>query len=187
MRITERISERLATTWKLLSDTDRFLAKTSLFSHYEGELREWRSGLQRHAENKEAVTLIRSQLIELRKTLRLAGYDLSLVDRDLLVSGYCDDSCASTHRRLVLVIGALSIGLIAGEANHESLSEHLRESIKEDILEIHNLWYRWEGPRLHLSGSDSEGKDDFELLKTWCESPENRHRLLRAMKARGYL
>jgi len=184
MRVLERLAEHFSSTWKLLSETNRFLSKTSLSSHYEAEFTDMRSRLKSHRSDRDTISEIKDRLIQVRKSLRLSGYDLSLVDHDLVVSGYRDDSSADSYKRLVIFIGGRGIWSLSGDANHQTLYEYLAAEPHGDIEQRHYLWYRWEGRTALLSGADSEDPADFEALKTWCELPENRHLLLRHMKER---
>lgn len=121
-------------------------------------------------------------MIEIRRSLRLSGYDLGLLDYELEVRGFSSDAQALTHRRLVLFLGDGRIWSLAGEDNHETLAAFLDARVGAEVRQRHYLWFRWEGRRLCLSGSDTETKADFERLQAWAESPERRHLLLRHMR-----
>jgi hypothetical protein len=184
MKMLEKLAEHFSSTWKLLSDTNKFLAKTSLLEHYESEFTQLRTVLKSHQSDREAIMEIKERVIEIRKSLRLSGYDLSLVDHDLVISGYRNDANAQSHTRMVMFIGERRIWSIAGEANHETLYAYLDAEPHGEVRQSHFLWYRWDGKTLLLSGSDSETQANFDSLRTWCDLPENRHLILRHMKER---
>jgi hypothetical protein len=182
-RIRTSIAERMASTWVLLSDTTNFLSRTSIFSQYEAQLRDLRFRLSTKNTDSGELQVIRKELTELRAALRVQGYDLGLGGLELSVKGFRNDaSIAEGFRRLVLFIGARDIWYITGEDNHNALHDFLEgECEKRGISSIrqkHYLWYRWNHGLLILSGSDSEGAEDFRALQAWAESPENRLALL---------
>ena len=162
--------------WKLLSETTLFLSRTKDFYLYESQLRTWRSALQINRKNPEAVAKIRREITELRKQLRLEGYDLSLGKQNLIFEGFRNDaSLGEGFRRVVLFFTDEDIYWIAGEDNHVTLADFLdrRLSQEHQALHIrykHYLWYRRRGGDLVLSGSDTETKEDFERLKAMAEA-----------------
>lgn len=185
-QVLQRISEHFSSTWKLLSETNTFLAKTSLMSQYEDEFMAMRSRLKSFPDDHGAVLETKNRLIQIRKGLRLLGYDLSLADYQLSISGFRNETSSDTYTRVVLFIGSREILSKAGEANHETLYGYLDAEPHGEIGQSHCLWYSWKGTKLFLSGSDSEDPAAFETLKTWCELPENRLFLLRHMKERHH-
>jgi len=183
-----RLSERFASTWKLLSETTSFLAKTSAFPHYEIQLRDLRAKLQVSRGDDRVANELRKEIVALRSALRLQGYDLSLASLDLSVGGFRSDSALGEgYRRAVLFIGEKGIRALSGEANHIELHERLESQLPRGepitIRHKHYLWYRWKGVLLSISGSATETASDFELLKAWCDVPENRLFLLGLMKS----
>jgi hypothetical protein len=182
-RLANGLSERFASTWRLLSDTTIFLSRTSIFEHYETDLADMRLRLSSGRRDESEIRRIREELIALRRSLRLQGYDLTLGGLDLAVKGFRNDAALGEgYRRMVLFIGKRDLWAIAGEANHRELHDVLEGECERhrigDILQKHYLWFSWYNGLLTLSGADSETKEDFELLKDWCSSPENRLRLL---------
>jgi hypothetical protein len=182
-RITNGISERFATTWRLLSETTAFLSRTSIFSHYESELAAMRLRLTSARGDENEARKVRDELMELRKSLRLQGYDLTLGGLELSVKGFRNDAALSQgFRRLVVFIGPRDIWAIAGEENHRALHDALEAECERrgigDVLQKHYLWFNWYNGLLTLSGADSETAEDFEGLKEWCANPENRLRML---------
>jgi len=186
-RLTSSISERLASTWTLLSDTTNFLSRTSIFLQYEAQLRDMRSRLASARDNIDELRAIKRELTELREALRLQGYDLSLGKLELAIKGFRNDAAvAEGFKRLVLFIGDRDLWLIGGTDNHIVLHDHLEEECVRrgisDIRQKHYLWYSWNHGLLMISGADSEPKDDFEELRTWAAVPEHRLALLSRMK-----
>jgi len=182
-RLTNGISERLASTWRLLSDTTIFLSRTSIFEQYESTLADMRLRLSSGRHDDGELRRIREELTEIRRTLRLQGYDLALGGLDLAVKGFRNDAALGEgFRRLVVFIGPRDIWAISGEENHRELHDILEGECERrrigDILQKHYLWFDWNNGLLTLSGADSESAEDFEILKAWCQTPENRLRLL---------
>jgi hypothetical protein len=165
--------------WKLLSETTLFLSRTKEFHHYEHQLRTWRSALQINRRNPELANKIRRELTELRKQLRLEGYDLSLGKQNLCFEGFRNDACLGEgFRRVVLFFTNEDIYWLAGDDNHITLAEFLESRLYETAQEHqglqirykHYLWYRRRGGDLVFSGSDTESKEDFERLKAMGEA-----------------
>jgi hypothetical protein len=186
-RVASGLSERLASTWTLLSDTTYFLSRTSVFAQYEADLMEMRRLLTNSGKNEAVIRDIRQRLVELRVSLRLQGYDLTLGGLELSIQGFRGDaSVVEGFRRLVLFIGSKELWTLVGDANHRVLHDYLDSDLNRkrvgDVLAKHYLWYQWRHGLLVVSGSDSESKEDFDRLKAWSELPENRLRLLGAMK-----
>jgi hypothetical protein len=186
-KLTRSLSERFASTWRLLSDTTVFLSRTSVFVHYESQLRDLRGRLQlAHDDDREAAA-IRKEIVELRASLRLQGYDLSLGALELSVKGFRGDaSIAEGYRRVVIFIGTKGIKALSGEGNHIELHDRLEAALSRktsiEIQSKHYLWYRWSQGLLSLSGAATETAEDFEELQAWCENPEKRLSIIAAMK-----
>jgi hypothetical protein len=186
-RISTSLAERMASTWVLLSDTTNFLSRTSIFPHYEPQLRELRMRLGSSKGNIDELRAIRKELTELREALRIQGYDLSLGKLDLSIKGFRNDAAiAEGFRRIVIFIGAKNLWFIVGEDNHRVLHDLLEAECDKrgisDLLHKHYLWYSWNHGLLVISGADSESADDFRLLQDWAEDPEHRLALLGKLK-----
>ena len=170
--------DRFASTWKLLSETSRFLSRTAVFSLYEEDLRLWRRDLQRAGKVESEVKRIRQEIVELRSSLRFEGYDLSLARQNLILDGFRNDaSIQEGFRRLVLFFGNDDIYWLSGDDNHITLSELLESQLftrfkkrSDSIRSKHYLWYVRKGNDLILSGSDTERKEDFERLGAIVEA-----------------
>ncbi|MDR2069318.1 MAG: hypothetical protein LBP71_05560 [Spirochaetaceae bacterium] len=162
--------------WTLLSETTLFLSRTKEFYLYENQLRTWRASLQAKRKSPEEIGKIRREITELRKHLRLEGYDLSLGKQNLIFEGFKNDAALGEgFRRVVLFFTAEDIYWLAGEDNHITLAEFLERRIYEEhqgrqIRYKHYLWYRRRGTDLILAGSDTETKEDFERLKAMGEA-----------------
>ncbi|MCA1951167.1 MAG: hypothetical protein LDL24_11385 [Treponema sp.] len=166
-------TDHFTDVWQLLSETTQFLSKTKEFSHYEAQLRQWRSELQSKRHDSETTMKVRNELVNLRKHLRIMGYDLSLAKQTLKFEGFRNDACIRDgFKRLVLVFTDKDLYWMTGDDNHISLSEYLERRLDaalasgsiERIQDRHYLWYKRQGNTLVLSGSDTETKDDFERL-----------------------
>ena len=164
------ISEQFRGVWVLLSETTNFLSRTHLLAQYEGQLREWRAILQSSHNNNERSLAVKRELIELRKSLRLQGYDLSLGSQILTFDGFRNDACLGDgFRRIVLFLGDSGVYWLVGQDNHVTLSGFLEEQLEQlqvrQIRERHYLWYLRRKNELVFSGSDTESKEDFDRLK----------------------
>ena len=146
----------------------KFLSRTHLLPQYEAQLREWRAILQSSHSNNETTLTVRRELIELRKSLRLQGYDLSLGSQVLTFEGFRNDTCLREgFRRIVLFIGEGGVYWLTGEDNHITLSSFLEsrmDQLRVQLRERHYLWYRRRKNELVFSGSDTETKEDFDRL-----------------------
>jgi hypothetical protein len=172
------LSDRFSDSWRLLSETTQFLSRTPVFSQYEEQLRSWRQCLQSAAKNSEVSGKIRDEIVELRKSLRRAGYDLSLAGQRLTVDTFRNDTAlGSGFRRVVIFFCEDGAYWLSGDENHLTLDELLErqmDSIRRNnqnqtgavrIYSKHYLWYRRSKNELILSGSDTETKENFERLK----------------------
>ncbi len=189
--IADRIEERFGSTWLLLSETTSFLSQTSVFAQYESILMDLRHRLSSGRKDSAVERQIRQELIELRGSLRLQGYDLSLGRLRLSVDGFRNDSCIGQgFRRIVLFIGVRSLWLLSGEDNHINLHDQLERILAmrprnedSEILQKHSLWYLRDGDQIILSGADSEPKEDFEKFEAWTAVPEHRLQLLSRLRS----
>ncbi|MDR3336427.1 MAG: hypothetical protein LBT16_04405, partial [Treponema sp.] len=168
------VSDHFGNIWQLLSETNLFISRIGELPQYQNQLQTMRTGLQRAKANKDRISEIRSQLIELRKNLRLLGYDLSIAKHTLIFDGFRhDDSIAQGFRRLVLFIGDQNLYWMTGDDNHVTLASFLDQKLDNTIrrgerikiYERHYLWYLRRKTELILSGSATETKDDYERLK----------------------
>lgn len=168
--LANALSDRFSDVWKLLSETTTFLSRTPSFHQYELQLRSWRARLQRSPHDSDARKEVRTELVELRKSLRLLGYDLSLASQDLRFEGFRNDACLREgFRRVVIFLSDSGTFWLSGEDNHVTLAGFLEERLETmgiyGIRERHFLWYRRRGSDLILSGSDTEAPEDFAHLE----------------------
>ncbi len=168
--LANALVDRFSDVWKLLSETTNFLSRTPTFHQYEHQLRAWRAKLQSSPHNGDAMKEVRAEIVELRKSLRLLGYDLSLASQELKFEGFRNDACLRDgFRRVVIFLSDSGTYWLSGEDNHVALAGFLEERLESmgiyGIRERHFLWYRRKGNELVLSGSDTEAKDDFAHLE----------------------
>jgi len=176
--IKNLLADRFSDTWRLLSETSGFLSRTQIFSLYEEELRVWRHDLQKTADGSEEQKRIRQEIIELRRSLRQQGFDLSLAKQNLLLDGFRNDvSLGEGFRRVVIFFTSGGLYWLAGDNNHITLAEFLDRQMNTryrkhnvSILSKHYLWYCRRGDTLVLSGSDTETKEDYERLKAMADA-----------------
>jgi hypothetical protein len=160
------LADALASTWTLLSETTLYLSRCGLLGTYELQLKGWRASITGRDRDKDAIAMIRAEIVQLRKNLRAEGHDLSLGRLNIVFEGFRDDSCVREgFRRLAIVIAGNALRHVSGEDNHIALGGFLEESFSRLGLsgerEYHFLWYRRKGDTIILSGSDTEGKEDF--------------------------
>lgn len=168
------INEYFASVWTLMSDTTIFLSNnTKIFHQYEMQLRELRHMLERNRKDSEVLHHVRSELVAIRKSLRMQGYNLRLGSLDLRLQGFRnDDALAEGFTRCVLfLLEDEDVLYITGTANHIELDSALESRLSSvgyrPISQKHYLWFKWENRVLILSGAASETKDDFEALREY--------------------
>ena len=184
-RLFNNLIDSFQSDWKLLSETEHFLASTPLQRNYEQQFAVWRKRLQ--TGNNDAVRAsVREDLIALRKSLRLEGYDLSLGAIQLIVNEFVnDDAAARGFRRVVLCFCDAGLFWLSGEANHLELAGALQAELERKRRyvhpEMHYLWFLWKRNALLLSGSATETKEAFERLQKRAQA--NPQKILRYLKA----
>ena len=183
-RLFNNLRDSFQSDWKLLSDTEHFLASTPLQRSYEQQFTVWRKRLQ--PEKNDAVRAsVREELVALRKALRMEGYDLSLGAIRLIVKDFVnDDAAARGFRRVVICFCDTGVYWLSGEANHLELGSALQSELERKRLyvhpEMHYLWFLWERNALLLSGSATESPETFERLQTRVQA--NPQKVLRYLK-----
>lgn len=183
-RLFNNLRDSFQSDWKLLSDTEHFLASTPLQRSYEQQFTVWRKRLQ--TEKNDAVRAsVREELVALRKALRMEGYDLSLGTIRLIVKDFVnDDAAARGFRRVVICFCDTGVYWLSGEANHLELGSALQSELERKRLyvhpEMHYLWFLWERNALLLSGSATESPETFERLQTRVQA--NPQKVLRYLK-----
>ena len=183
-RLFNNLRDSFQSDWKLLSDTEHFLASTPLQRSYEQQFTVWRKRLQ--TEKNDAVRAsVREELVALRKALRMEGYDLSLGAIRLIVKDFVnDDAAARGFRRVVICFCDTGVYWLSGEANHLELGSALQSELERKRLyvhpEMHYLWFLWQQNALLLSGSATESPETFERLQTRVQA--NPQKVLRYLK-----
>ena len=180
--LKELLLDKVTDVWRLLSETDFFLGQTGEHDQYEDQLRSLRAKLTSAGKTGKTKVIqeVRAELVDLRKLLRLSGYDLSLARYRLVFDGFRhDDSVREGFRRLVLFIAQDNFYWRTGEANHIELAEALEQQITKlgasqkkniPILGKHYLWYLRTKNELILSGAATELKEDYQRLKAFGEA-----------------
>jgi hypothetical protein len=180
-KLKNLLSDKTTDVWRLLSETDYFLSRTNEYAHYENQMRELRAKLNSAGKTGKEKVLkeVHGELTELRKELRLSGYDLSLGKYRLVFDGFRhDDSIREGFRRIVLFICDGFFLWLTGEANHIELADTLEQQITRHMAATgnritikgkHYLWYLRTKDELILSGGDTETKEDYEQLKAFGE------------------
>ena len=183
-RLFNNLRDSFQSDWKLLSETEHFIASTPLQQHYERQFALWRKRLQKACDDT-VRTSVREEIIALRKTLRMEGYDLSLGAIQLIVKDFVnDDAAARGFRRVVLCFCDAGLFWLSGEANHLELAGDLQAELERKRLyvhpEMHYLWFLWKRDALLLSGSATELPEAFERLQTRAQA--NPQKILRYLK-----
>ncbi len=184
------INEYFASVWTLMSDTTIFLSNnTKIFHQYEAQLRELRHRLEQSKKDTEVLHEVRGELVAIRKSLRMQGYNLRLGSLDLKLQGFRnDDALAEGFTRCVLyLMEDDDVLYITGTANHieldSALESRLSASGYKPISQKHYLWFKWENRILILSGAASETKEDFEDFREYVE--EKKSHLVRKLSKIG--
>ncbi|MBB6480513.1 hypothetical protein [Spirochaeta isovalerica] len=185
-KIINDINEHFSSAWILLSDTTIWLSNhPKLFPHYETSLREWRRLLETNRGDMQVISEVRKELAELRKALRLQGYNLKLGSLDLKLEGFRNDDCLSRgfSRCVIYIMVDGDVLYTTGTANHLDLDETIDARLNamgyRPVLMKHYLWYKWVNRVLILSGSATETVEDFEELKQYVA--ENKAHLLKKL------
>lgn len=164
------IADKFATDWKLLSETESLVSHTPEFPAYERQFAEWRRKLQSGKTPDADFVTVRSEIVTLRKELRLKGYDLSLGLLRLVVRGFRnDDSLAEGFARVVICFASGETFYQTGTDNHVALAKMLEDALIRAKLpspgEYHFLWYRRTQRELELAGSATETAEQFRRLE----------------------
>jgi hypothetical protein len=170
------LSGKISGVWNLVNETALLLSRTTIRARYERQLEVLRLHLQQAPDNPATQKEVSGALTEIRKQMRLAGYDLSMGKYTLSFDGFRgDESSAQGFRRVVLFITREGFFWKTGEENHITLAEMLERQLNKNprgpgILEMHYLWYRRTKTTFVLSGAATETKNDYEKLKSHGEA-----------------
>jgi hypothetical protein len=183
-RLVNTLKDSFQSDWKLLSETEHFLAATPLSRSYEQQFAEWRKKLQT-VPDSTARAAVREEIIALRKSLRLQGYDLSLGSIQLIVKDFVnDDAAARDYKRTVICFCDTGLFWTSGEGNHLELAGNLQAELERKRLyvhpEMHYLWFLWRRNALILSGSATESREGFDRLRKRAQA--NPQKILRYLK-----
>ena len=184
-KISNFIADHFSPEWKLLSETESFVSHTPDFQEYEQQFKSWRARLQKKATSDTDLVTIRSEIVTLRKTFRLKGYDLSLGLQRLYLDGFRnDDSMAEGFGRVVICFCGPNLYFQTGSANHVAIAEELIETLTRKNLflypELHYLWFFRNSKGLVISGSATESAEDFRRLEARADA--NPMKLLSALR-----
>ena len=186
-KVLNNLNELFSSVWVLLSDTTIYISNNpKLFLHYESQLRNLRKRLESSRNSGDTISEVRQEVAELRKALRLQGYNLKLGHVDLRIEGFRnDDAIAKGFERCVLyIMNDGDIRYTTGLSNHIDLEKAMEARMNTEgykpVRIKHYLWYKWENRVLILSGGATETAEDFELFKEYVA--ENKDYLLRKMK-----
>lgn len=186
-KIINDINEYFSSAWVLLSDTTIWLSnKRKLFPRYEPTLRDLRRRLESNPGDVDTIREVRKEVAEIRKNLRLQGYNLKMGSVDLRLEGFRnDDAIVKGFRRCVLyIMEDGDIIYISGLDNHldldGALNARLANTGYRPVLQKHYLWYQWINRVLVLSGSATETAEDFEEFRLYAR--ENKELILRKLK-----
>jgi hypothetical protein len=174
--LSASLSKQITEVWRLLNETALLLSRTAIRERFENQLAVLRSQIQRSPSNPAVIKEVSAGITELRKQLRLAGYDLSMGKYTLIFDGFRNDDCmADGFQRLVLFMGRDNFYWRTGEDNHMMLAAALDRILdknpkREDIQEVHCLWFQRTKTTLTLSGAATETGDDYQRLKTAGEA-----------------
>jgi hypothetical protein len=178
------VSKKAGEVWKLFDETAFALNRTALAERYARPLATLRARLESAfagaaagagAVNSAILKEVQDALVELRRQLRLAGYDLSLAKFNLVFDGFHNDDVWGTFTRMTLFIDRSgAFYWHTGDDNHVTQASFLNRRLAKipgyDIAQRHYLWFLWSRTSLTLSGSATEGREDYERLTAYAES-----------------
>jgi hypothetical protein len=124
------ISGKINLYWELLDETAALLNRTSVKNRFEKQLTAIALRFQSAPANLASLKELHGALTELRKQLRLLGYDLSMGKYTLILDGFRNDEAFGSFTRMVLAIDQNG-GFYwkSGDANHVILFHLLENSI----------------------------------------------------------
>jgi hypothetical protein len=172
----QSLAKQITEVWRVLNETALLLSRTIVKSRFENQLAVLRSELQRAPANPGVLREVSVVLTDIRKQLRMAGYDLSMGKYTLIFDGFRnDDSAAEGFQRLVLFIGDKDLYWKTGDENHLLLASVLGKTLEKSskrviLLEMHYLWFLRTKTTLTLSGAVTETEEDYQKLKVRGEA-----------------
>jgi hypothetical protein len=171
------ISKKINEVWRLLNETALLVNRTAVKSRFTNQLAVLRSQLQRAPSNSALIREVDTALTNLRRQLRLTGYDLSMGKYTLVFDGFRnDDTLGSGFNRLVLFIEKDGVFYWkTGDENHIVLASMLERILEKNpaglhITDRHYLWYMRTKTSFTISGSATETGEDYQRLKAMGEA-----------------
>jgi len=162
-------SKKLDEVWKLINETALLLSRTAVKDEFLERISAIRARLQSNPLNPSIQQQARDALTELRRQLRLAGYNLNMGKYSLVFDGFHDDDVLHRMKRAVLFIGRDGeFYWETGDGNHIILGDYLEQRLRKRnclIAERHYLWFFWTKTSLTLSGSATEREESYLELK----------------------
>lgn len=173
-------NEQVNQYWKLFDETAALLNRTSIKSHFEKQLTTIAIRFQSAPSNISNLKELHLALIELRKKMRILGYDLSMGKYSLIFDGFRNDEVYGFFTRIVLAIGQNGVFYWkTGDGNHLTLDGFLENTIMKikvekkinmGTFEKHYLWFKKTISTVTLSGSATETAESYEKLKKYAEA-----------------
>jgi hypothetical protein len=171
------VSKKINDVWRLLNETALLVNRTAVKARFENQLAVLRSQLQRAPASPALIRELDAALTNLRKQLRLAGYDLSMGKYSLIFDGFRnDDTLGSGFNRLVLFIEKSGFFYWkTGDENHIMLASLLERILEKNpvglhITDMHYLWYMRTKTTVTISGAATETGEDYQRLKVMGEA-----------------
>jgi len=163
------VSKKLDEVWKLINETALVLSRTAVKDKFQEWMTAIHARLQSNPLNPSIQHEVWNTLTELRRQLRLAGYDLNMGKYSLVFDGFHDDDVLNRMKRMVLFIdNEGKFYWETGDGNHIILDKYLDQRLKKrdcHITERHYLWFFWTKTTLTLSGSATEQEESYLKLK----------------------
>ena len=174
------ISGKVNKYWEFLDETSALLNRTAVKGRFEKELSAIAHRFQCAPKNLAILKELNEALKELRKQMRLLGYDLTMGKYTLFFDGFYNDEAYGSFTRMVLVIDKnYAFYWNTGDANHVTLDYLLKNSLmkanmkKEMCIEIkdsHYLWFKKTKTTVTFCGSATETVEAYERLKKYAEA-----------------
>jgi hypothetical protein len=172
------LSRQITDVLNLLNETALQVSRTKIRARFEKQLLVLRSQLQKAPSSPAVIKEVYTGLTGIRQQIRLAGYDLSMGKYKLVFDGFRnDDSLGGGFKRAVLFIGEKNFFWRTGDDNHIMLASALENSLiqsrnREQIFQIHYLWFMRTKTTYILSGAATETAEDYEMLKAYGEADD---------------
>lgn len=166
--------------WELLDETAALLNRTAVKSRFEKKLAAIALRFQSDPTNLANLKELNAALTELRKQMRLLGYDLSMGKYTLFFDGFRNDEAYGSFTRMVLAIDQdEAFYWNMGDASHVTLDYLLKNSLLRvgmkrgmdiEIRDSHYLWFQKTKSTVTLSGSATETTEAYQRLKEYAEA-----------------